>query len=149
MKQWAIVAGAALLIGCTERDQGQIMAEKLGVHDDKAPAFMSGIPSTPIKCTFEGRSSCIGADCRNLRVTAPPMYVEIDRVAGTYRRCGPKPGDCESHPITYLSQATGYQNVVIGEGGTLFKLGPTGRFTDIATLGPQVFVSEGKCAPLA
>ena len=76
------------------------------------------------------------------------MYVEIDRMANTYKRCGPKPGDCGIHEITSIQQSGEYTNVIVGSGGTLFKYGSSGRFTDIATQAPQTFVSGGKCEPI-
>lgn len=119
-------------------------AKMLGVTDNASEVDFE-IPNAPLKCIFATRAYCVGAECRQLEAKPPPMYVIIDKPSMTYKRCGPKPGDCQSYEIDNISPGPGYQNVVSAAHGFLFKFGPTGSFTDIVTQGPQTFISDGKC----
>lgn len=148
MKPTNVILLGLALSSCGQTQQEAdttAMAQQTGRHDNASIAAGEGIPDALIRCEFEQRSYCIGGDCRKLQPKGAPMYVEIDKAAMAYRRCGPTPGDCDEHKITALGYATGYQNAVLADNGVLFKYGPGGRFTDLATQGPQTFVSDGKC----
>ena len=142
----------ALALGACDPAQQEAdtiaMAEQMGLNGDAPKTVADGIPDTVIRCEFEQRSYCIGGDCRDMQPTGAPMYVEIDKQAMAYRRCGPTPRDCEEFKISAFGYAAGYQNAVLADNGVLFKYGPGGRFTDIATQGPQTFVSAGKCVAI-
>lgn len=134
-----------LLAGCGQTQQekdASALAEKVTGQESEG-SFASGLPDQPLRCDFTTRAYCIGAECRALPDSK--MYIEISKPEMTYKRCGPKAGDCGTYRIEFLGQPYGYQNIVIEGGGTIFKLGPRGQFTDIATQGPQTFVSEGEC----
>lgn len=121
------------------------MAEQMSIDGYASGKSADGVPDGLIRCEFEQRSYCIGGDCRKLQPKGAPMYVEIDKQAMAYRRCGPAVGDCDEFKISAFGYAAGYQNAVLADNGVLFKYGPGGHFTDIATQGPQTFVSDGKC----
>lgn len=122
------------------------MAEQMSIDGYASGKSADGIPDAVIRCEFEQRSYCIGGDCRKMQPKGAPMYVEIDKQAMAYRRCGPTPGDCDEFKISAFGYAAGYQNAVLADNGVLFKYGPGGHYTDIATQGPQTFISDGKCA---
>lgn len=151
MVRTAALAILALLTACGpsagERDQASLLDE-MGFNDAEKE-YGAPIPETLLKCEFKTRSYCISGECRTIEAEAEaPMYVEIDVKAKSYKRCGPKPGDCDAHPITAMATSGDYTNLTVGAGGTMFRHGPGGRFIDIATQAPQTFVSGGKCLPV-
>jgi hypothetical protein len=155
--RWGIfLALSAAVAGCgkSQQDKDTIaLAEKMGVFDKEERPFTDGLPERPIRCSFEKRAYCIGAECRNLpssrelAAAGKAMYVEIDKAAMTYKRCGPKIGDCTPAEINFIGPPFGFQSLSAAGGTVLFKYQGNGRFVDIATQGPETFVSEGKCKP--
>lgn len=152
MRIGIFLATALVLAGCgptaQERETDKLL-EEMGLNDSKKE-YGAPMPDHALRCTFKSRSYCISGECRTMETDGKAaMYVEIDAKAKTYKRCGPTPGDCGTHDITAIGMSGDYTNVTVGPGGTLFKYGPGGRFTDIATQAPQTFVSGGTCAPIA
>lgn len=96
--------------------------------------------AAPMTCIISKKFVCDGATCQEV---PPTIRVELDREAGTYRRCDDQ--GCDDFQV-FVTTSGQYSNFAIPSGGFIAKVSFNGsEFLEVATLGTRTFVSHGRC----
>lgn len=66
----------------------------------------------------------------------------VDQANGTYSRCD-KTG-CDTNDAVF-GQSGAYRTIEVAGRGLIARIGSSGEFVEIATLGTAVYVSHGQC----
>ena len=108
-----------------------------------AAALLSGGPAfaAPVRCSIDTKFYCTPTQCLPVAAT---VWNIVDPAEGTYARCDQL--GCDSYTAIF-TQSGAVTVIDIPGRGVLGKLSVTGDFTEIATLGNEVYLSFGRCGP--
>ena len=96
-------------------------------------------PTAPsIRCDPQTKFYCSGGKCTSVPAAT---WGVLDNLAKTYSRCD-KNG-CDAYPAQ-IERSGVFTNINPGR-GLIAKIGDDGSFVEVATLGTDVYVSQGRC----
>lgn len=106
-----------------------------------ASAVMSVSPviAAPLLCSIDTKFFCSSNACTLVEAS---VWNVLDQAEGTYARCDRL--GCDTYPAIF-SLAAAVMLIDVPGRGLLAKLSVAGDFTEVSTLGNDVYLSFGRC----